>query len=62
MTKIQKLIEEAGGSAAFARLCGIPLRTVENWKAGTRRPSPWEVRIIEDWIKTKQESHNSGSL
>jgi len=47
MTKIQTLIEQAGGSTAFARIRGIPLRTVENWKSGARVPSGWVVEMIE---------------
>ena len=31
---IARLIEEAGGNAAFSRELGIPLKTVEGWKAG----------------------------
>lgn len=31
---IAELIEEVGGNAAFSRALGIPLKTVEGWKAG----------------------------
>lgn len=47
---IDKLIEREGGPAAFARETGIPLRTVENWKAGTRQCADYWVRILDEWL------------
>lgn len=52
--EIAKIIEREGGPAAFSRLTGIPLRTVEDWKAGKRSPPAWLVPILNDWLKMKR--------
>lgn len=46
MSDIGKLIQAAGGPAAFARRLGIPIRTVEDWRAGRRKPPRWLPPII----------------
>lgn len=44
-----KLIREQTGLSRkdFAHHIGIPLRTVEDWEAGTRRPPEYIPRLIE---------------
>ncbi len=51
---IKELIEREGGPAAFSRETGIPLRTVEDWKAGRRKPPAWLVPILDEWLKVKR--------
>lgn len=38
----------------FARYYEIPLRTVQNWCYGVRKPSPW----LERWILEKIEEYS----
>jgi hypothetical protein len=52
---MKKLIDDNNGPTAFSRLTGIPLRTVEDWKAGRRKPPPWLVPILSDWIAAKMD-------
>lgn len=53
---IHTLIEKAGGPATFSRALSIPLRTVEDWKAGVRTPPPWLPIIIEKALKIRKET------
>jgi hypothetical protein len=48
MTKIQNIINRAGGTAALVRKLNIGLstRTVEKWKAGTSEPPEWVIKLI----------------
>ena len=40
--------------AAFAELLGIPIRTIEDWESGRRKPPEYVVRLIEYRIKHKE--------
>jgi len=33
--------------AEFSRRYGIPIRTLENWDAGTRQPPEWLLKLLE---------------
>ena len=48
--EMRGLIETTGGSSAFSRKTGIPLRTVENWKSGKCSPSKWLPEKLEFWL------------
>lgn len=40
---------------AFGQFCfGIPLRTVQDWEAGKRKPPDWVVKLIEYRIDKAQ--------
>jgi hypothetical protein len=43
---ISELIEREGGSTAFSRKTGIPLRTSEDWKWGKRKPPKWLLPLL----------------
>ena len=47
---IAEIIKREGGPAAFSRRTGIPIRTVEDWKAGRRKCADYWVRILAEWI------------
>jgi predicted nucleotidyltransferase/DNA-binding XRE family transcriptional regulator len=38
---------------------GIPLRTIENWDMGTRRPAPWIEKLIRDKLKSLGKERNT---
>lgn len=44
---IQAIIVRAGGQTAFAHLHDIPLRTVQDWAGGRRKPPDWLVKILD---------------
>ncbi|SCP98012.1 helix-turn-helix domain-containing protein [Anaerobium acetethylicum] len=53
--KIKALRAEAGlNRKEFAEHFGIPLRTVEDWEAGKRKPPEYIPRLIEYQIKNEQ--------
>ena len=53
--KIKALRTEAGlNRKEFAEHFGIPLRTVEDWEAGKRKPPEYIARLIEYRIKNEQ--------
>lgn len=33
--------------AEYSRKYGIPIRTLENWDAGTRKPPTWVLLLLE---------------
>lgn len=37
--------------AEFSRRYGIPIRTLENWDAGTRQPSDWVLNLLERVVR-----------
>ena len=39
------------GRAEFARRYHIPLRTLENWDAGVRKPPDWAVYLLERVVR-----------
>ena len=51
VSEIESVIDRAGGQSAFARLHGIPLRTVQDWAAGKRQPPDWLVKILDKITK-----------
>ncbi len=53
--KIKVLRTESGlNRKEFAEHFGIPLRTVEDWEAGKRKPPEYIPRLIEYQIKNEQ--------
>lgn len=42
--------------AAFCRLYGIPLRTMENYEAGTREAPAWVLALLERVVKADTEN------
>jgi hypothetical protein len=50
-SKIQVLIDQAGGAPAFIEMTGIPKRTVYRWKTGESCPPDWTLDLISDRIK-----------
>lgn len=50
--KIRKIREQMGLSRKdFSIHVGIPLRTIEDWEAGRRRPPEYVPRLIEYQLK-----------
>lgn len=49
--EISDIIDRAGGQTKFARLHGIPLRTVQDWAAGKRQPPAWLVKLLDKITK-----------
>ena len=53
--KIKKIREQTGLSRKdFSIHIGIPLRTVEDWEAGRRRPPEYVPRLIEYQLKYEE--------
>ena len=53
--KIRKIREQTGLSRKdFSIHIGIPLRTIEDWEAGRRRPPEYIPRLIEYQIKYEE--------
>lgn len=42
----QARLKKGMSQREFADRIGMPLRTLENWEAGIRQPSPWVARLI----------------
>lgn len=40
----------------LSKITEIPLRTIENWESGKRKPSPWVGKLIVDHLK--HQPHN----
>ena len=38
----------------LAEICGVSVRTVENWEQGRRSPSKPAMMLLKSWIKDKQ--------
>lgn len=36
-----------------AKAWGVPLRTLQNWEAGDRKPPDWVIRLIVEKIEEK---------
>ena len=50
--KVRKLREQTGMTRKdFSIHIGIPLRTIEDWEAGRRRPPEYIPRLIEFQLK-----------
>ena len=53
--KIRKIREHTGLSRKdFSIRIGIPLRTIEDWEAGRRKPPEYIPRLIEYQIKYEE--------
>ena len=53
--KIRKIREQTGLSRKdFSIHIGIPLRTIEDWEAGRRRPPEYIPRLIKYQIKYEE--------
>ena len=53
--KIRKLREQTGMTRKdFSIHIGIPLRTIEDWEAGRRRPPEYIPRLIEYQLKYEE--------
>ena len=53
--KIRKIREQTGLSRKdFSMRIGIPLRTIEDWEAGRRRPPEYIPRLIEYQLKYEE--------
>lgn len=45
--RIKEYREKVGISRAeMARMFGIPIRTLENWESGVRKPPAWAEKLI----------------
>lgn len=51
IVEISDIIDRAGGQTKFARLHEIPLRTVQNWASGDRKPPAWLVKLLDKITK-----------
>lgn len=51
IVEISDVIDRAGGQTKLARLHGIPLRTVQNWASGDRKPPAWLIKILDKITK-----------
>lgn len=57
---IKEIRAAAGISrAAFAREYGIPLRTLEDWEAGTRTPPPYVLSLLAYAVHSDFPQKNS---
>ena len=53
--KIRRLREQTGMTRKdFSIHIGIPLRTIEDWEAGRRRPPEYILRLIEYQLKYEE--------
>lgn len=53
---IKELRERTGMKRAeFSRRYGIPVRTLEDWDAGRRKPPEWLPNILEKAIKYDEQ-------
>ena len=53
--KIRRLREQTGMTRkVFSIHIGIPLRTIEDWEAGRRRPSEYIPRLIDYQLKYEE--------
>ena len=53
--KIRKLREQTGMTRKdFSIHIGIPLRTIEDWEAGRRRPPEYIPRLIDYQLKYEE--------
>ena len=53
--KIRKIREQTGLTRKdFSIRIGIPLRTIEDWEAGRRRPPEYIPRLIEYQLKYEE--------
>ncbi len=58
MNKIREKFKECGITISeFSRAAGVPMRTLQNWCRGERKPAPylerWCIEKIEEYAKKK---------
>lgn len=54
-SKIETAREARGWSRAkLARKLGAPIRTLENWESGSRKPPEWIEKIIIEKIESME--------
>jgi hypothetical protein len=56
LAKLKGMIKREGGSTAFSKLTGIPLRTVEDWKYGKSVPPSWIPKMVVAWVEKIKEN------
>lgn len=44
----------------LSEITEIPLRTIENWESGKRKPSPWVEKLVVDYLK--HQPHNDHGI
>lgn len=55
-TPVRKICEQYGlTQAALAQRFGIPLRTVEDWATGKRKPPSYVVAMMERILELEKE-------
>jgi len=54
MSDLTDMIDEGGGATSISRALGIPLRTVEDWKAGRRHPPDWLPPLLANALRRGQ--------
>lgn len=56
---IKKMREEAGMTQkAFSNFFGIPVRTLQDWEAGLRKPPEYVVRLLPYKLKAEWDYKN----
>lgn len=57
--EIKKMREEAGMTQkAFSDFFGIPVRTLQDWEAGFRKPPEYVVRLLPYKLKAEWDYEN----
>ena len=57
--EIKKIREEAGMTQkAFSDFFGIPVRTLQDWEAGLRKPPEYVVRLLPYKLKAEWDYEN----
>lgn len=46
--------------AEFSRRYGIPVRTLENWDAGTNKPPEWLLKLLERIVREDVKNEKTG--
>ena len=55
MTSVEIRALSGLGRAAFSRKYGIPIRTIEDWDAGTTHPPEWVMALLERAVREDKE-------
>lgn len=59
MPKVKELRAKTGlTQTKFGELFHIPLRTIQNWENGTRKPPEWAVYLLEIAVNVYLEKNN----
>lgn len=60
MTKTKELRAKTGlTQTKFGELFHIPLRTIQNWESGTRKPPEWAVYLLEIAVNVYLEKNKN---